>query len=265
MASLPPDVPRCRGIRDGTRGVDVVAVKRGLSRAGYIRWGNFTPVWGEFAVKATQEFQKDKGIKPLTGYYGSLTHAALVKSHRKGSRTEFAFDAYSIALMRDQCAQLAEMPEERIRAAIVAEAARLYAHRNEIVYSQDRPFRLERPPFVPGELDCSGFVTVCHFIGGAPDPNGRDYDGHGYTGTLMSRGERCSQRDLEAGDLVFYGHTTNRKPAFPVGSPTHVAVYDGDGGVYSQGGPFPPPHIRMKRHPVNYRSVNHYRHFDLKS
>ncbi len=228
-----------------------------------MRWGNFTPLWGEFAVQATKKFQEDNRIAPVTGFYGPKTHTALVKTHRKGAPTEWAFDGYSIALMREECAELAEKPEARIRDAIVAEAARLYAHRNDIVYSQDRPFKLERPPFVPDELDCSGFVTVCHFVGGAPDPNGRRYDGGGYTGTLMSHGKRCSQRDLEAGDLVFYGHTTQRKPAFPIGSPTHVAVYDGNGGVYSQGGPFPPPHVRMKRHPVNYRSVNHYRHYDL--
>lgn len=257
MPSSPPSVPRCRGIIEGTQGDDVVAVKRALSRAGYIRWGNFTPLWGAFAVKAAKRFQRDKDIKPVTGFYGPRMHAALVKTRRKGSRTAWAFDGYSIALMREFCARLAEEPEERIRSRIVAEARRLYAHRANIAYAQERPFALERPPFIPPRMDCSEFVTVCHFVGGAPDPNGRNYDGLGYTGTLIAHGERCSSRELEAGDLAFYGITTNPSPAFPVGSPTHVALYDGDGGVYSMGS------HPMGHYPLRYRTVNHFRHYDV--
>jgi hypothetical protein len=258
-SSPPPSVRRCRLITQGTKGVDVVAVKRALSRAGFMRWGPFTPLWGRFAAEAAREFQRKKGISPVTAMYGPKTHRVLVKTRRKGSNTEWAYDAYSIELMDQACAELTQMPENRIRDAIVAEAARLYARRNEIDYVQSRPFALKAPPFVPPQLDCSAFATVCHFVGGAPDPNARNYDGHGYTGTLMSRGVRCAERDLEPGDLVFYGRTTMATPPFPIGSPTHVALYDGDGGVYSQGGPN--PHNRMKRHPVKYRSVNHYRHY----
>jgi hypothetical protein len=259
MASSPPSVRRCRLISEGTQGVDVLAVKRALSRAGYLRWGSFTMLWGPFAVKAARQFQQDNGIAPVTGWYGPKTHQKLVKKHRKGSATVWAYDAYSIALMDQACAELRQMPDKRIDDGIVAEASRLYAHRNEIDYVQSRPFPLKSPPFLPGKLDCSGFATVCHFVGGAPDPNGRNYDGFGYTGTLMSRGVRCAERDLDPGDLVFYGRTTTAKPAFPIGSPTHVAVFDGDRGVYSQGGPN--RHDRMKRHPVNYWTINHYRHY----
>jgi hypothetical protein len=204
-----------------------------------MRWGPFTPLWGRFAAEAAREFQRKKGISPVTAMYGPKTHRVLVKTRRKGSNTEWAYDAYSIELMDQACAELTQMPENRIRDAIVAEAARLYARRNEIDYVQSRPFALKAPPFVPPQLDCSAFATVCHFVGGAPDPNARNYDGHGYTGTLMSRGVRCAERDLEPGDLVFYGRTTMATPPFPIGSPTHVALYDGDGGVYSQGGPNP--------------------------
>jgi cell wall-associated NlpC family hydrolase len=70
---------------------------------------------------------------------------------------------------------------------------------------------------------------------------------------------RCAESDLDPGDLVFYGRTTAATPAFPIGSPTHVAVYDGDGGVYSQGGPH--VHDRMKRHPVKSWTINHHRHY----
>jgi hypothetical protein len=259
MASSPPSVRRCRLISLGTKGVDVIAVKRALSRAGYISWGPFTALWGQFAAEAARQFQRDNRIEPVTGWYGPKTHQALVKKHRKNSATEWAFDAYSIRLMDQSCAELTQMPDKRIDDAIVAEAARLYAHRNEINYVQSRPFALKPPPFVPRELDCSAFATVCHFVAGSPDPNGRNYDGGGYTGSLTNHGVRCAERDLDPGDLVFYGRTTTATPAFPIGSPTHVAVYDGDGGVFSQGGPN--PHNRMKRHPVKYWTINHYRHY----
>ena len=237
----------------------MIAVKRALARAGYMRWGQFTPLWGEFAVKATKRFQEDKKIKPVTGFYGPKTHEALVKTRRVKSRTEWAFDGYSIGLLHKYSIVIAEAPEERIRSRILAEARRLYAHRHRIPYAQERPFALERPPFVPPRMDCSEFVTICHFVGGAPDPNGCNYNGSGYTGTLIAHGERCSSQQLRAGDLAFYGSTPTPKAAFPAGSPTHVALYDGDGGVYSMGS------APMGHYPLHYRTVNHFRHYDMKA
>ena len=57
--------------------------------------------------------------------------------------------------------------------------------------------------WLPLTTDCSGFVTLCYFIAGAPDPNGLDYDGQGSTGTLL----RHMTRVLEAkgGDVVVFG------------------------------------------------------------
>ena len=258
----PPDVPRAREITEGMRGDDVIAVKHALSRAGYLRWGAFTPLWGPSVIAAAQHFQNDHGVPPGPGSYGPLTHAALVGTHRKGRAGEWAFDAHSIALMQRFCDHVADAPATAIRGAIVAEAARLYARRDQIDYTQDRPFPLVEPQSLPEQLDCSGFVTVCHFVGKATDPNGLGYNGQGYTGTLMSTGFRCSQSELEPGDAVFYGSTSaaDASGAFPAGSPTHVALYDGDGGVYSQGGPT--RRDRMRRHAVNYRPVNHLRHYD---
>jgi peptidoglycan hydrolase-like protein with peptidoglycan-binding domain len=256
----PPDVPRCREITEGMQGVDVIAVKRALSRAGYIRWGSFTALWGAGAIAAVKHFQNEHGVPPGPGTYGPLTHAALVATHAKNS-DEWAYDGYSIVLMEQSCAPHAEVSGSAVRDAIVAEARRLYAHRDEIDYSQHRKFPLQRPPSIPNQLDCSAFIAVCHFVGGAPDPNRNGYNGEGYTGTLIGTGRRCSKGELQAGDAVFYGKTTTASPSFPVGSPTHVALFDGDDGVFSQGGPN--RHDRMTRHPVDYRTVNHYRHYDI--
>ncbi|HVH52092.1 MAG TPA: hypothetical protein VM690_08090, partial [Gaiellaceae bacterium] len=70
-----------------------------------------------------------------------------------------------------------------VRQAIVA-AAR-WGIRNEplIHYAEVRPIPLARR--LPITTDCSGFVTLCYFLAGAPDPNGREYDGEGWTGTLL--------------------------------------------------------------------------------
>jgi murein DD-endopeptidase MepM/ murein hydrolase activator NlpD len=66
-----------RQLKLGSVGRDVVAVKRALSRAGYIRWGKFTPVYGPYLVKAMKTFQKHYGILQ-TGVYGPYTHRALL-------------------------------------------------------------------------------------------------------------------------------------------------------------------------------------------
>ncbi|MHB8469552.1 MAG: Hint domain-containing protein [Gaiellaceae bacterium] len=46
--------------------------------------------------------------------------------------------------------------------------------------SEMRPIPLART--LPLTTDCSGFVTLCYHLAGAPDPNGRGYDGQGWTG-----------------------------------------------------------------------------------
>jgi cell wall-associated NlpC family hydrolase len=153
--------------------------------------------------------------------------------------------------------------EKATRTAVVGEAARLYAHRNQIDYFQvNRPVALKRPPSIPARLDCSLFVTACYFAAGAVDPNGFHYSGFGYTGSLITTGRRCPVHELEPADLVFYGSTSaaDANATFPVGSPTHVALYDGT-GVYSQGGP---PGKPMRYHEkVDYRSINHCRKYNL--
>lgn len=90
-----------------------------------------------------------------------------------------------------------------VRQAIVA-AAR-WGIRNEprIHYGEIRPIPLGRR--LPLTTDCSGFVTVCYFLGGAPDPNGRGYDGEGSTRTLLEHMENVDRRAVEAGDIVVWG------------------------------------------------------------
>jgi hypothetical protein len=219
-----PTVPLPRVLHEGFVGDDVVAVKRALSRAGFMEWGNFTNVFGANLTRAVTAFQHAKGIKNGGGIYGSVTHPVLVHT-RRVKTLQWSYDAVAVSLMEKEKAVLSVSPEDKVRQAIVAAGFYWYAHRNQIGYQESRPFAVCKPPAVPSVWDCSAFVTNCHYAGGAPNPNGRPWDGLGYTGTLMSRGTRCAVEQLMPGDLVFYGFTTRPSPAFPYGSPTHVEMY----------------------------------------
>lgn len=257
-----PNVQLCRPLILGSKGGDVRAHKRALSRArpAFYPWKEFTDYYGERFEHAVRLYQHDKGIQ-ATGKLGRTTHEALERTHKKDS-TEWAFQPYEIELCKDFCKQFATTPDERVRAAIVNAGFFWYAHRGSIAYSQARPFQLGKPPWVPSRWDCSGYVTACHYAGGAPDPNGRGYDHLGYTGTLLSRGSMVGNiNDLDPADLIFYGSTTRSSGAFPAGSPTHVAMYvgviNGIPSVLSHGS-YP-----MRLLPYSYRPINNLRHYQV--
>jgi hypothetical protein len=258
-----PNVPLARPLILNTKGRDVLAVKRALSRAGYLDWTHFTDVAGSYFFKSLHEFQKKHGLKPAG--YGEKTHMALTATRKKGSKTEWAWDAYSIGLEHEKYVLLHQSPEVRIRAGIIQAARNIYAHRLSVAYSQSRPYPLYfMGGPIPSHLDCSGFASDCHHAGGAKNPNvyyGRGvapWDGEGYTGTLLAGGVRTTLDRLKAGDLIFYGFTIHSSEAFPYGSPTHVAVYDGSGGVYSNG------HYPMGYYKVYYGlPVNSYVTYDV--
>jgi peptidoglycan hydrolase-like protein with peptidoglycan-binding domain len=256
-----PDVELCRTIRIGSKGRDIIAVKRALSRAGFMQWGGFTPMWGPHAVRACKAFQKANGLEE-SGNYGEQTHAALLKAKRKDSETEFAWDAYGAKILHDFCDA---DDETKVRLAIQQAAFFWNQNRTSIHYLQVRPFPLVVPPELPQNIDCSGFVTAVHHAAGSLNPNflagGRmPWNGQGYTGTLLNGGRRTdSIKEMQPGDAVFYGSTKTASAAFPVGAPTHVALYVGDGYVMTHGNEDGPEHV-----PYNYWSqINTYRIYDV--
>ncbi len=250
-----PDVRFFRELREGMAGADVISHKRAISRArpDLYQWAQFTPYAGDFFLDAVVKWKQSKGLGTAR-VLGGRAHESLERTHRKGNPSEWAFDARAIQLAKDYWDEHSQTPEQKTRGAIVAAAAYWYSHRYQIAYSQYRPFQRGRPPWVPSRWDCSGFVTCCYEAGGAPDPNGRGYDGLGYTGTLMERGTSISKSALKPADLVFYGSSWG-KPGFPAGSPTHVAVYAGNGLIYSLGS-YP-----MGNYRVDYRTINHCRSY----
>lgn len=259
MSTTPPQVPFVRSLEPGDSGNDVVAVKRALSRAGYIRWGDFTRLWGPFAVQACKNFQKAKGLKQ-TGVYHFATHEALRKTHRQRSRTEWAYDALAIKIMREEDVT----PLERTIARTLDAAAYGIVRRDQISYDQIRPMPDNAPmPNIPYTADCSGFVTWCARSGGwAQDPNypvgsTRRWDGYGFTGTLWQNGIAVpSLSQAQLCDLVFYG------TPWMSGGAAHVVILREKVGstwyVASHGGQSGPLNLR-----ATYRKITGIRRYKL--
>jgi hypothetical protein len=98
-----------------------------------------------------------------------------------------------------------------VRQKIVTAARWGIAHEPQIHYGELRPIPLGRT--LPLTTDCSGFVTVCYFLAGAPDPNGLDYSGEGWTGTLLRHLEHVPRAHARPGDLVVWGGYPGRHVA----------------------------------------------------
>jgi hypothetical protein len=151
---------------------------------------------------------------------------------------------------REKVTQTETTPEAgTMRATLVATAEKALRNKGDYLYRQIRPY----PGSLFGDtkpilLDCSSFVTLIYKTAGAPDPNRRNYDGEGFTGTLWANGTKTN--DPQPGDLCFYGEpsTTN----------AHVALYIGDGEAIGFGS------NPIKRHAVKYRNdFVGYKSFDL--
>lgn len=116
-----------------------------------------------------------------------------------------------------------------------------------IHYREIRPFPLDRT--LPLTTDCSGFVTLCYRLAGAPDPNGLNYNGNGYTGTLLDHGRPVLPGAVRPGDIIVYGPGT--------GDHTAIVVETGfDPLTVSHGQESEPSFVRVSqdgRQPQRYR------------
>lgn len=125
--------------------------------------------------------------------------AARVKQILPGLRRRFGHVKVIALIVRPS-------PRDRI----VSVARKGVRNEPRIHYKEIRPFPLTFR--LPLTTDCSGFATLCYRLAGLPDPNGLNYNGTGYTGTLLDHGKPVITP--EPGDLVFYGP----------GTALHVAV-----------------------------------------
>lgn len=93
-----------------------------------------------------------------------------------------------------------------VRSRIVANARWGIRNEAQIHYGEVRPIDgLREPRRLPLRTDCSGFATLCYAWAGAPDPNGLDYGGAGYTGTLLAHMTTIPALVVRPGDLVVWG------------------------------------------------------------
>lgn len=209
-------VPLPRTLVVGESGKDVIAMQRGLRKAGVRRYA----ATASFAAPTRLQVKKfqDKHSIAQTGIYGPNTHAAMIPY----------LDTYGVSLFVEVDAILHPTVRQRVMAA----AWEGYLKRDQIHYTQG-PLRMSGVrrkillPNVPPEEDCSSFATWCYWIAGADDPNGFGYNGYGNTGSLWPRGKHVTIAQCRVGDLVFY--------RWENGEPGHVAIWAGNGKVVSNG------------------------------
>jgi peptidoglycan hydrolase-like protein with peptidoglycan-binding domain len=211
-----PKLTLPRQIELGSRGRDVRALKRVLRRLGYLELakGEAGPEFDAATGAAVRAYQRDKSLE-IDGQVGPTTFESLLPSYSRYDRL-----------------LVSRVDPEKIRGRrhkVVATAFVGYNNKDALHYTQDAR-RMEgvrqgvRPPRHPAWEDCSSFATWCYWAAGAPDPNGLEYNGFGYTGTQVQHGKATN--DPRPGDLVFYGGGA---------VPSHVAVYVGNGKVVSHG------------------------------
>lgn len=100
--------------------------------------------------------------------------------------------------------------QDSVRQRIVKAAKWGVENHTHFTYSEG-PLRMEavhKPYQLPITSDCSSWVTSCYSWAGALDPNGLNYNGYGYTGTLLSHGKKIPLAEVQPGDVIVYGPGT---------------------------------------------------------
>jgi peptidoglycan hydrolase-like protein with peptidoglycan-binding domain len=209
-------VPFYGEIKRNNRGPRVKALKRALSEAGFMQWGEFTPLMGPFAVNALKNFQKAYKLQ-VDGVYGRVTHQKLAPF----------YDAYAIKYLL-----IAPKPkqtkEQKKRSDFFAQLMYLYNKRSGIGYTQRRAFDTWKPP---RGLDCSASGEWAAKWAELGSLSGYSSYGYGNTDSQIYRYRRLGRQrssvwKAELGDPVYYGYG---------GDPSHVAYWVGGGRVWSFG------------------------------
>jgi hypothetical protein len=125
------------------------------------------------------------------------------------------------------------------------------AHRFTYSEGPKRMSAVHKKGELPIISDCSAFVTICYSWAGAPDPNGSNYNGYGYTGTLLTHGEKIPLSEVQPGDVIVYGPGTGWHTAIVVSAgPDPITVSMGRQGDpsyvrVSQDGRLPQTYLRF--------------------
>ena len=218
-------VPHPRDLRVGSRGYDVEALQRALSKAGLRKWGGFTTNYGKGCFDEVRTFQQHHKLH-VDGIYGTATHKKLGPY----------YDAFGIRLInRVHISTPAE-----IRRSHLLSAAQILYNRGSIVHYTQGPLRMwiVRNRYNLARLgtmsqdyeDCSSGVTGLRYVSDLSDPNQLNYDGQGFTGTLGDHGVNVARGQEKIGDFYLYGLA----PYY------HVTMNVGVNRAWSQGGEYGP-------------------------
>lgn len=229
-------LPLPRTARLGMRGPDIEAHTAAMHR--YLHDGHLAAFRKQrLSVRQTFGVGKRTLAKKAARRAGLPQYGVVGPGLYRAMWDAQAYDVTARTLLADYAAAQARL-EPRAR---VVEAARFYLkHAREIHYSQSRPVitvsRNIRPPDIPPYLDCSGLAITCYWVAGLADRLGQENSrGYGNTWSLADHGRPVKAAELKPGDLVFYGNCS------------HVAVYEGNGKVITNG------HYPMSRERLMYR------------
>jgi hypothetical protein len=193
-------------------------------------------------VTAVQKLLTSKGFPcKVDGYFGTETGNACVSAktrllYPKGKRTPTC-GKYLVEKLEGH-ADFKPLPPASTRQRYVAVLRQFYSEGSNWDYAQVRPIP---HPGQKGRVktDCSGGVTYAAETAKVPDPNGRGFDGLGYTGTLLDSKicKRVTVLQARPGDLIVYG-------AYPGHHVVAVLEAGSDPLVWSHGGQGDPKIMR---------------------
>ena len=170
------------------------------------RFGDFHPgavdgQWGPSSRAAVRRAKYALGYqkKGINDHFGPMLYAYLRGPTVKGGKRLTPF-----MLLRRKARLKKDHGHGPIRDKLVHYAQWGLSNTRSIHYAQIRPYP-RNPLSLPQVTDCSGFDTNAYKYAGGPDPNGRNFDGQGWTGTLLEHGKEVSMANAKAGDLVIFG------------------------------------------------------------
>jgi hypothetical protein len=210
----PPDIKLPRLVKVGCEdGDDIVAYKRAVSRGGRWPWQSFDDTYSKsFANGQSGGNVGDSGVK------GFQRQSDLGDDGVVGNDT---FNAIRTSLVPDGLPHSGEPLLDKTAldllkkykpsgggggaAALTDYARRSINNEPKIHYSQNRPMNhLGVSPENGFTCDCSGHATACFYEAGWDDPNHSNYNGSGYTGTLINN-PKYTGSSFQVGDLAIYG------------------------------------------------------------